>query len=167
MRIVLFLFACALVSCNPVKKVLSDPAKTDIVGREWAKKNPCVNDTIRDVITGTPDTLTEIVEVFDTAYVVDSFEIITPVIKWKIITKTITRVDTLRLTVEDKRNVNLLQQDTAHLKGVITQLTEDRAKERKRANKWMWLFIAACGVIGIGLFFKLKTWSIKGFSTKG
>lgn len=113
----------------------------DQAGREWLKKNPCVNDTVTNVITGTPDTLTEIVEVFDTAYKVDSFETVTPVVKYRDRIIRITRTDTVKFTVEDKLTVNLLKQDTARLNGQILQLTSDRKAERKRGNTWFYAFL--------------------------
>ncbi|HEY4062290.1 MAG TPA: hypothetical protein VGM30_10340 [Puia sp.] len=49
------LFALLLVgatSCNPLQKVLRDPAKLQAAGRQWEKSNPCVVDSVTTFLPG-------------------------------------------------------------------------------------------------------------------
>lgn len=51
-----FFFALAvamgLTSCNPLQKVLRDPAKLDAAGRQWEKSHPCVVDSVTTFLPG-------------------------------------------------------------------------------------------------------------------
>jgi hypothetical protein len=89
---VLFL-AIVLVSCNPVKQVLSDKQKLDKVAKEVVKMGYCANDT---TIVVKSDTLIEM----DTLTIIDEkpmIEIINDTVyvtKWKTnnITKSVTTI---------------------------------------------------------------------------
>jgi hypothetical protein len=93
---ILFL-AIVLVSCNPVKQVLSDKQKLDKVAKEVVKMGYCVNDT---TIVVKSDTLIEM----DTLTIIDEkpmIEVINDTVyvtKWKTnnITKSVTIHDTIK-----------------------------------------------------------------------
>lgn len=136
----------SLVSCNPVKKVLRDPEKFDIVVTEVIKRGYCVNDTTfvtkSDTLV-TYDTVTNTIKetriVNDTAYIYDT--------KYRTITKKIIIRDTVKSIVLDNARIKLLQADSA-------SLTQEMIKYKgKAAERLNWLLFA---IIAIGLYFFLK-----------
>lgn len=147
---ILFLGLFWIVSCNPVKKVLSDRQKLDKVAKEVVRLGYCANDTTVIVISDTlieTDTMTILEEkpfleiINDTVYVT----------KWKTnnITKTLTIRDTIKATVVDGARVKLLQED-------LLKANEERLVWKERANSYLgWLLILILS-IGAYLFIKYK-----------
>jgi hypothetical protein len=136
------LVICLLIAgCSAVKKVLKDPAKVEVVGREWEKKNPCVNDSFVAILS---DTLIK----FDTTYkfkfdTINKIDIV-KVIDTVLINKTIKIRDTFKVFINDNRRLNIALDSVNHYKGKTAyykvQLEEQTAqtKEQKyRGNWWM------------------------------
>lgn len=130
------LLAAALlaISCNAVKRVMKDPAKVDQIGREWERRNPCVNDTITRLLPGTTDT--SIITQYDTTY----YAYTDTVYITRTNTKRIHTRDTLVRTVEDVRRLNLAKQDhsrdTALLRADIVRVNSELANMTDRRDKW-------------------------------
>lgn len=138
----------SLISCNPVKKVLRDPEKFDIVVTEVIKRGYCVNDTTfvtkSDTLV-TFDTVTntvkETIKRNDTIFITE--------VKYRNITKKLLIRDTVKSIVLDNARIRLLQADSASLSQKMT-------KYKQQANarlSWLILIIVA---IGLGIFFRLK-----------
>ena len=136
------LVICLLIAgCSAVKRVLKDPAKVEVVGREWEKKNPCVNDSFVAILS---DTLIK----FDTTYkfkfdTINKIDIV-KVIDTVLINKTIKIRDTFKVFINDNRRLNIALDSVNHYKGKTAyykvQLEEQTAqtKEQKyRGNWWM------------------------------
>lgn len=160
-KIYLFLFFVVamlwLFGCNPVKRVLSDPKKKEIVGREWEKENPCLPSTVipgKDSIR--VDTVFNDVPFGSDSTRVDTLEsTITKTVIKKVpvyITKTSYRVD----TVQDLRRINQLNKDIANRDGQIVQLTANYKQERKRANTYLWILIGGFALYVGTRFIKVK-----------
>jgi hypothetical protein len=139
-----------LLSCNPVKQVLSDRQKFDEVAKEVIRQGYCVNDT---TIVVKSDTLIEV----DTLTLIDEktfLEVVNDTVyitKWKTntITKTLTIHDTIKATVVDGARVKLLQED-------LLKANEERLNWKERANNYLgWLLILILS-IGAYLFIKFK-----------
>lgn len=139
-----------VMSCNPVKQVLSDKQKLDAVAKEVVKMGYCANDTtiiIKSDTTVKVDTLTILEEkpfieiVNDTVYVT----------KWKTntITKTLTIHDTIKATVVDGARVKLLQED-------LLKANEERLNWKERANNYLGILLILILSIGAYLFIKYK-----------
>lgn len=139
-----------VMSCNPVKQVLSDKQKLDAVAKEVVKMGYCANDTtiiIKSDTTVKVDTLTILEEkpfieiVNDTVYVT----------KWKTntITKTLTIHDTIKATVVDGARVKLLQED-------LLKANEERLNWKERANNYLGILLILILLIGAYLFIKYK-----------
>lgn len=149
-------------SCNPVRKVLSDPKKLDQVGREWEKQNPCKPLIEYEFIEGAVTTVTDTLLYWntDTVHRTDSFETVTPILKERIITRTIRKTDTVKIRTEDTRRIDLLTGDLKTLQGKSSQLEKDRTTERKRGNMWMYisigLMVLIVGSSAIVIYRKLK-----------
>lgn len=139
-----------VMSCNPVKQVLSDKQKLDAVAKEVVKMGYCANDStiiIKSDTTIKVDTLTILEEkpfieiVNDTVYVT----------KWKTntITKTLTIHDTIKATVVDGARVKLLQDD-------LLKANEERLNWKERANNYLGILLILILSIGAYLFLKYK-----------
>jgi hypothetical protein len=132
------LFICLLLAgCSAVKQVLKDPAKVEIVGREWEKKNPCVNDSF---VTFLSDTLIK----FDTTYKFKTDTFNQSLIDSIFINKTIKIRDTFKVFVNDNRRLNIALDSINHYKGLAAynnaqfeQQCKETKEEKHRANKWM------------------------------
>lgn len=139
-----------LLSCNPVKQVLSDRQKLDEVAKEVVRLGYCANDTI---IVSKSDTLVE----WDTLTILEDkpfIEIINDTVhitKWKTntITKTLTIRDTIRATVVDNARLVLLQQD-------LFKANEERLNWKERANKYLGWLLVLIFCIGAYIFIKYK-----------
>lgn len=149
-----------ITSCSSVKRVLSDPAKLEKVGRVWERANGCTTSTI--VLEGVDSIRIDTVYNNDFQFSNDSVTIdtlnsvVTKTIIRKVpvyITKTIKRVDTFN--TEDVRRVNLLTKDISYRDGQIVQLTKEKKEERQRGNKYMWLFIGAISLSVLVAVYKM------------
>ena len=150
------LILCLLIAgCSAVKRVLKDPAKVEVVGREWEKKNPCVNDSFVAILS---DTLIK----FDTTYkfkfdTINKIDIV-KVVDTVLINKTIKIRDTFKVFINDNRRLTIALDSVNHYKGKTAyykvQLEEQTAqtKEQKHLkNKWMlrfWLLL----LLMLGIF---------------
>lgn len=147
-----------LSSCNPVKRVLKDPFKTQQVFDEGVKLGWCVNDSV--YISDTTiilDTLNVIETVSDTVQIGDSVWI--DRVEYRTITKTVTIRDTTVIT--DNSRINLLQKQLIKQDGEIIQLDNkvkeakaETKKSRQERNKWRLWFFLLLGAFGVWIFRK-------------
>ena len=150
------LVICLLIAgCSAVKRVLKDPAKVEIVGREWEKKNPCVNDSFVAILS---DTLIKIDTTykfkFDTINKIDIVKVVDTVL----INKTIKIRDTFKVFINDNRRLTIALDSVNHYKGKTAyykvQLEEQTAQTKEQKylkNKWMlkfWLLL----LLMLGIF---------------
>jgi len=144
------LFSCG----NAVKKVLSDPAKKEQVGREWEKEHPCVNDTIHQLINGKDsvvyDTTEKVIYHTDTLTNIQTKELI------KLITKTQIRIDTLRQILVDNRRLNIALDSLVYYHGFKDEIKNELATEKKITNKWRLYFWILIGLLLLLTILKLK-----------
>lgn len=147
-----------LSSCNPVKRVLKDPFKTQQVFDEGVKLGWCVNDSV--YISDTTvilDTLNVIETVSDTVQIGDSIWI--DRVEYRTITKTVTIRDTTVVT--DNSRINLLQKQLIKKNGEYVQklheLEQSQAETkeaRQERNKWRLWFFLLLGAFGVWIFRK-------------
>lgn len=139
-----FVFA----GCNSVKRVLKDDAKREKVGREWEKKNPCINDTVKLVKSDTIVTVDTVYNIVTDSIIVDGK---TTTIITKVpysVTKTIRIKDTINNYIVDNRRLNIALDSLAHYKNQLAftkLLLEEQFKkteeEKSRGDKWLTYFI--------------------------
>ena len=146
--IAFILTAIVAVSCNPVKQIMKDQAKFNLIKDEVIRQGLCANDTT--IITAS-DTLiqydttiqkeTEIVTIGDTVYVT----------KWQTrdIVKKLTIRDTIKSVVVDNARIKVLESDNYKMKS-----TADEWKQK--AQDRLSYLILAIVIIGLWLFFKFK-----------
>jgi hypothetical protein len=148
MRYVLILLI--FVSCNPVKLVLKDPVKFEVVADEMIKRGYCLNDT---VYQHSSDTL----EVHDTTtmVLVDTTVINDTTYLWETKFQTITKVRTIRDSIKavviDSSQVMVLRKQLAAANG----LKDAAVKDMKGLRKILQIGAAAAAVFFL-LLFKLK-----------
>jgi hypothetical protein len=148
MRYVLILLV--FVSCNPVKLVLKDPVKFEVVADEMIKRGYCLNDT---VYQHSSDTL----EVHDTTtmVLVDTTVINDTTYLWETKFQTITKVRTIRDSIKavviDSAQVQVLRKQLAAANG----LKDAAVKDMKGLRKILQIGAAAAAVFFL-LLFKLK-----------
>lgn len=148
--IVLWVFAVILsvLSCNPVRKILKDPEKFNIVKEEVIRRGLCANDT---TIVTKSDTLVTIDTInnyyVDIEKIRDTVHITRNILRNT--TKTVKIRDTVRSIIVDNARVRLLQADSA-------RIAKESIKWKEKADKRLnWLLLAAM-VLGLYLFFKYK-----------
>lgn len=155
------IIAICLIACNPVKQVLKDPAKVDIVGREWEKKNPCNNDTLTVTNSDTTILLDTLYNIYtDTVIVEGATKVIFKQVP-KIVTKTIKIRDTVNNYVVDNRRLNIALDSANYYKGLTQQfkakfeqqITETK-EQRARGNKWILFFIILAAVSLLSHYFR-------------
>jgi preprotein translocase subunit SecF len=145
---ILIIVCTLLFSCSAVKKVLKDKEKFEVVGREWEKVNPCIVDSVVNLISDTIinydtsyiykfDTIDklDVVEIFDTVY----------------ITKTVRIKDSTKVNKIDLRRLNIALDSANHYKKLSDfyknqfdkQVFETKL-QKQRGNKWalnFWLLL--------------------------
>lgn len=166
--------ALLLASCNPVKKVLRDPAKTEVVGREWEKKNPCVN-TVSQIIQGkeillhdtlTSDSLIQALNVqIDSLISTRCTEIVSgdrSKLKRDIEAKLrkeckpehYYRVDTFFKI--DNRRLNILNDSLNFYRGIKQELKTQLKEQKKKTTKWRIFCLVLAAVIIIHCYLKIR-----------
>ena len=148
MRYVLILLV--FVSCNPVKLVLKDPVKFEVVADEMIKRGYCLNDTVYQHSSDT-------IEVHDTTtmVLVDTTVINDTTYLWETKFQTITKVRTIRDSIKavviDSAQVMVLRKQLA----AANVLKDAAVKDMKGLRKILQIGAAAAAVFFL-LLFKLK-----------
>ena len=148
MRYVLILLV--FVSCNPVKLVLKDPVKFEVVADEMIKRGYCLNDTIYqhssdtiEVHDTTTMVLVDTTVINDTTYLSET--------KFQTITKVRTIRDSIKAVVIDSAQVMVLRKQLA----AANVLKDAAVKDMKGLRKILQIGAAAAAVFFL-LLFKLK-----------
>jgi hypothetical protein len=150
-------------SCNSVKQVLKDPAKVDIVGREWEKKNPCNNDTITVSNSDTTILLDTLYNIYYDTIFVDGKTVTIVKQVPQIVTKTVKIRDTVDNYIVDNRrlyialdSVNWYKGLTQQFKAKFEQQITETKEQRARANKWRFYFILLCVATALSHYLRSK-----------
>lgn len=176
MRLLLtILAACFIVGCNPVKKVFKNQKQFDQIGRAWAQKNPCVNDTTIVVRPGRVDTLTYTVPAADISQeAIDSvaralankynarleecalqvneayrsgYKTAGDECKIDVVTAA---PDTIKYYVSDRRKENILQGEKEEISRQLTDALKDAMRYKQQRNTAY--IILGVIALSIGLF---------------
>jgi hypothetical protein len=148
-HIVVILLILSAIGCDPVRRVLDDPAYRTRVSDELLRDGLCRYDTL--VVTKTDtiiktDTIGEIVIFTDTTIERDTVRI--KATKFREIVRTVTIRDTLRMTVVDAsgRDANIRQ--VSELEGRLKEVG-DSAKRYRMATGF--LLITLVGLIALAV----------------
>jgi hypothetical protein len=142
------LFIILLFSCNPVKQVLKDKSKFDVVAAEVVRQGYCANDTTIIVKSDTIVVVDSLIEIItDTTFVNDTAYIT----NWetKNFYKTLTIHDTLRSVIVDNARVNQLQAD-------VSKISKESEEHKQKATHRLYWFIIACAVILFLILYKIR-----------
>lgn len=146
--IAILLLFCA-IGCDPVRRVLDDPAHRTRVADELLRDGLCRYDTITIVKTDTTvriDTIGEIVVFTDTIIKGDTVRF--PAVVYKTITKYVTIRDTVRMTVVDASGRELMGRRIIELEATL-KAVGDEAKRYRMATAF--LLIALVGLIAMAV----------------
>jgi len=180
---ILMAILCAIFSCNPEKQILKRNDSFNRVGRKWLETHPCVNDSNVVYLPGKIDSIPYQVPVFikDTEAINRSIDSIKKTISpdkdcgdeilssynegydasskmWRnqlAKMKTITRVDTIKISVKDKQQFLLLDQDIKEKDKQIGELKLNVEHTKRLRDKWFFLFILICTILALRLGYKL------------
>lgn len=168
-----------LVSCNPVKKVLQDKDKFDIVANEVIRRGYCVNDTlviekVRDSIVYRDSIVNVIDSVpckdFDTTIGRARIKVSSGVLTYSAKDSVIVRTRKITNTVRDRSLENILKSDIASRDSIIFSrdksiLNLEIANKETRSDllSWKIRFALLCVAFGLVLFRKPIAKIITGF----
>jgi hypothetical protein len=147
--IAVILFTISAIGCDPVRRVLDNPAHRTRVADELLRDGLCRYDTLtivkRDTLIKT-DTIGEIVIFTDTTIERDTVRI--TVTKWRDIVRTITIHDTIRMTVVDASGRDASMKRTAELEGRLKEVGDSARRYRTITG---FLLIALVGLIALAV----------------
>jgi hypothetical protein len=148
-HIAVILLILSAIGCDPVRRVLDDPAYRTRVADELLRDGLCRYDTL--VVTKTDtiiktDTIGEIVIFTDTTIERDTVRITAT--KYRDIVRTVTIRDTLRMTVVDASGRDANIKHVAELEGRLKEVG-DSAKRYRMATGF--LLIALVGLIALAV----------------
>jgi len=148
-RIAVILLTISAIGCDPVRRVLDDPAHRTRVADELLRDGLCRYDTLtivkRDTIIRT-DTIGEIVIFTDTTIERDTVRITAT--KWRDIVRTITIHDTLRMTVVDASGRDAHIRQVSELEGRLKEVGDSARRYRTITG---FLLIALVGLIALAV----------------
>ena len=168
-----------LISCNPVKKVLNDKSKFDVVANEVIRRGYCVNDTLviekvkdsiiyRDSIVNIIDSVP--CKDFDTTIGRARIMVSSGVLTYKAKDSIVIRTHKIVNTIRDRALENILKNDISQKDSIVGRLrieiinSEIRNKETRADLLWWKVrFSLICIAFGIVLFRKPIAKIITGF----
>jgi hypothetical protein len=148
-NIVAILIFISAIGCDPVRRVLDDPAHRTRVADELLRDGLCRYDTLVVVKTDTiirTDTIGEIVIFTDTTIERDTVRITAT--KWREVVRTVTIRDTLKLTVVDASGRDAHIRQVSELEGRLKEVA-DSAKRYRMAT--VFLLIARVVLIALAV----------------
>ena len=148
-HIVVILLVIFAIGCDPVRRVLDDPAHRTRVADQLLRDGLCRYDTL--VVTKTDtiiktDTIGEIVIFTDTTIERDTVRITAT--KWREIVRTVTIRDTLRMTVVDASGRDANMKHVAELEGRLKEVGDSAKRYRMTTG---FLLIALVGLIALAV----------------
>jgi len=148
-NIIAILLFISAVGCDPVRRVLDDPAPRTRVSDELLRDGLCRYDTLVVVKTDTiikTDTVGEIVIFSDTTTERDSVRITAT--KWRDIVRTVTIRDTLRMTVVDASGRDAHIRQVSELEGRLKEVGDSSRRYRMSTA---FLLIAFVGLVALAV----------------
>lgn len=148
-KIVAILFIISAIGCDPVRRVLDDPAHRTRVSDQLIRDGLCRYDTLTIVKRDTTirvDTIGEIVIFTDTIIKGDTVRF--PAVVYKNITKYVTIRDTVRMTVADVSGRELMSRRIMELEATLKDVG-DNARRYRMATAFLLMAIGAILVMAI------------------
>jgi hypothetical protein len=148
-RILFIILTLSAIGCDPVRRVLDDPAHRTRVSDALLRDGLCRYDTLTVVKTDTlikTDTIGEIVIFTDTTIERDTVRITAT--KWREIVRTVKIRDTLKMTVVDASGRDAHIRQVSELEGRLKEVG-DNAKRYRMATGF--LIFALVGLIAMAV----------------
>jgi hypothetical protein len=142
------LLIIVLFGCNPVKQVLNDKSKFDLVAKEVIRQGYCATDTLLIVKSDTIVMVDSLIEVYSDTTIINDTAYVT---LWETrnYIKTLTTHDTLRSIIVDNARVKQLQADN-------DKITKDSEEHKQKATHRLYWFIIACAIILFLILYKIR-----------
>lgn len=148
----LMVISLFFIGCNPVKKVLQSPEKTQEVVAEYVKRNPQKNDTT--YLPGDTVTITSII--------VDSVPLPYPVNHKYTETRYIDRTITDTVKVIDRTFIDALSNRLKALEVQVSDLRVEVQEWKSKAQvRLYWLIGLITAIVGAGVFYVIRTFQPK------
>lgn len=147
--IAVILLTISAIGCDPVRRVLDDPAHRVRVSDELLRDGLCRYDTITVLKRDTTiriDTIGEIVIFTDTVIKGDTVRF--PAVVYKTITKYVTMRDTVRMAIVDASGRDAMIRHVAELEGRLKEVG-DNAKRYRMATGF--LLMALVGLVALAV----------------
>lgn len=148
-NIIAILLFISAVGCDPVRRVLDDPAHRTRVSDELLRDGICRYDTITIVKRDTTiriDTIGEIVIFTDTIIKGDTVRF--PAVVYKTITKYVTIRDTVRMAIVDASQRDAHIRQVSELEGRLKEVGDSARRYRTATG---FLLIALVGLIALAV----------------
>jgi len=142
------LLIIVLFGCNPVKQVLKDKSKFDVVAAEVIRQGYCATDTLLIVKSDTIVMVDSLIEVYSDTTIINDTAYVT-LWETKNYTKTFVVHDTLRSVIVDNARVRQLQAD-------VDKITNQSEQHKQDATNRLYWFIIALAVILFLIIIKLR-----------
>jgi hypothetical protein len=142
------LLIIVLFGCNPVKQVLKDKSKFDVVAKEVIRQGYCATDTLLIVKSDTIVMVDSLIEVYSDTTIINDTAYVT-LWETKNFYKTFTIHDTLRSIIVDNARVKQLQADN-------DKITKDSEEHKQKATHRLYWFIIACAIILFLILYKIR-----------
>jgi hypothetical protein len=148
-NIIAILLFISAIGCDPVRRVLDDPAHRTRVADELLRDGLCRYDTLTVVKTDTlikTDTIGEIVIFTDTTIERDTVRITAT--KFRDIVRTVTIRDTLRMTVVDASGRDAHIRQVSELEGRLKEVGDSSRRYRMSTA---FLLMALVGIVALAV----------------
>jgi hypothetical protein len=142
------LLIIVLFGCNPVKQVLKDKSKFDLVAAEVIRQGYCANDTLVIVKSDTIVKVDSLIEIYTDTTIINDTAYIT---LWhnRNFTKTFVIHDTLRSIIVDNARIKQLQTD-------LSKISKESEEHKQKATTRLYWFIIACAVVLFLILYKIR-----------
>lgn len=166
MKYLSVILVISLIGCDPVKRVLKDETKFDLVAEEMVRRGYCINDTvvitkIKDSIIRKDSIIQKLVDVpckdFDTVIGKSRIKVSSRVLTFTSADSIVIRKETITNTVRDRKLEDILKKDVSARDKQIDSLkstvrnSQIENKDLKADLRWLqfkfWGLFAAAAVI--------------------
>lgn len=134
------------------RAVAFDPAiPAEFCARQFPPRDTVVHDTtvVTDTLEVEGTTQTDTITVNDTVRITRTVQL-----PGQTVTRTVTIRDTIRVT--NTAALDACRIEVTKLVTVITPITSDRDKYKKRSRTYFWIILACGAIIGVGAYSKLR-----------
>lgn len=185
-KILIALSIILLASCNPEKRIQKNLDRFNRVGKLWLKMNPCSNDSNTIYLPGKKDSIffevpiyiddtsgqqifidsvtnsiskkekvcsLKIAEAYKLGYQKGKSDLMGKLSKIKV---PLPVIDTLKITLKDRLELKIIKADLDTARIQLASSQAELEKHKGKSTKWLLLFIIACLLLAVSIYFNIK-----------